>query len=206
MIARLAGTVAYVEANVVILDVQGVGYKVFVPVTTLDHVGKIGDKTTLEIHTSVREDDISLYGFSTIDERKAFELLISVSGIGPKVALSILSAMDVRTLANAVAIDDTRTLVRVPGLGLKTAQKLILELRDKMAYFALEQKAGQSQVVVRRPSADMVLDDVIEGLIGLGFNRNEARRAAERSLKDVADPSNPTMTLKLALNILTGAK
>jgi len=206
MIARLTGTVAYIEANVVILDVNGVGYKVSVPVTTLDHIGKPGSTVALEIHTTVREDDISLYGFSNIEQRKAFELLISVSGIGPKVALSILSAMDVQTLAEAVTGDDTKTLVRVPGLGLKTAQKLILEIKDKMASFAVERRADRSQLLSRRPSQDMVLDDVVEGLIGLGFNRNEARRAGERSLKEVDDPTDTTMAFKLALNLLTGSK
>jgi holliday junction DNA helicase RuvA len=206
MIARLTGTVAYVEANVVIIDVNGVGYKVSVPVTTLDHVGTVGGQTTVEVHTTVREDDIALYGFATIEQRKAFELLISVSGIGPKVALSVLSAMDVQTLADAVLADDTRTLVRVPGLGLKTAQKLILEIKDKMAHFVFERKLDRAQTATRKPSQDMVQDDVVEGLIGLGFSRNEARRGAERALKEVSDPTDATMTLKLALNILTGAK
>ncbi len=206
MIARLTGVVAFIEANVIILDVNGVGYKVSVPVTSLDLIGKVGDKTALEIHTTVREDDISLYGFPKLEQRKAFELLIAVSGIGPKVALSILSAIDVQTLVDAVAADDTRTLVKVPGLGLKTAQKLLLEIKDRMALLSFERRADKSLTLPRKPSADMVEDDVVQGLIGLGFNRNEARRAAERALKEITDPANVTMALKFALNLLTGEK
>jgi Holliday junction DNA helicase RuvA len=206
MIARLTGTVAYIEANVIILDVNGVGYKVSVPVTALDQIGVIGTKTTLEIHTTVREDDLSLYGFPRVEQRKAFELLIGVSGIGPKVALSILSAIDVPTLVEAVAADDTRTLIKVPGLGLKTAQKLLLEVKEKMARLSYERKADRQALLTRRPSQDMVQDDVEQGLIGLGFNRNEARRAADRALKEISDPTNATMALKFALNLLTGEK
>jgi Holliday junction DNA helicase RuvA len=207
MIARLTGIVAHIEANVIILDVNGVGYKVSVPVTALDQIGKIGDKTSLEIHTTVREDDLSLYGFPKMEQRKAFELLIGVSGIGPKVALSILSAIDVPTLVEAVAADDTRTLVKVPGLGLKTAQKLLLEIKDKMAQLSYERRVDRSSTLLpRKPSTDMVVDDVEQGLIGLGFNKNEARRAAERALREITDPTNATMALKFALNLLTGGK
>jgi Holliday junction DNA helicase RuvA len=207
MIARLTGIVAYIEANVIILDVNGVGYKVSVPVNALDQIGKVGEKAALEIHTTVREDDLSLYGFPRMEQRKAFELLIGVSGIGPKVALSILSAIDVQTLVEAVASDDTRTLVKVPGLGLKTAQKLLLELKDKMAKLNFERRADKASTLLsRKPSVDMVSDDVEQGLIGLGFNKNEARRASERALREIIDPTNATMALKFALNLLTGEK
>jgi Holliday junction DNA helicase RuvA len=208
LIARLTGTVAHVEANIIILDVSGVGYKVAVPVTALDSIGGVGAQTSLEIHTAVREDDISLYGFPKMEQRKAFELLIGVSGIGPKVALSILSAIDVPTLVEAVAAEDTRTLVKVPGLGLKTAQKLLLEVKDKMAVLSYERRIDKSHstLPIRRPLQDTVRDDVEQGLVGLGFNKNEARRAAERALTEISDPSNPTMALKFALNLLTGGK
>jgi Holliday junction DNA helicase RuvA len=108
---------------------------------------------------------------------------------------------------DAVANDDTRTLIKVPGLGLKTAQKLLLELKDKMARLSFERRAEKSQLNAgRRPSADMVQDDVEQGLIGLGFNKNEARRAADRALREITDPTNATMALKFALNLLTGEK
>src|SRR5579883_1892122 len=125
MIARLTGTIAAIEANTVILDVHGVGYRVVVPVTVLSEIGEAGAQVVLQIYTHVREEEISLFGFATAEQKKAFELLIGVSGIGPKVALSILSTMEVGALADAVAAEDTRALSRVPGLGAKTAQRLV---------------------------------------------------------------------------------
>lgn len=206
MIARLSGTIAETEANTLILDVHGVGYKVVVPVSTLAELGESGTQATLQIHMHVREDEISLFGFSTSEQKKAFELLIGVSGIGPKVALSILSTMDVATLAEAVAAEDTRTLVRVPGLGAKTAQRLVLELKDRLATMAWERKADQMAVRAKKLPEEEYLQDVIDGLIGLGYNRGDARRAAERAMREIADKSNTAVALRAALNILTGGK
>ncbi|MDR3706711.1 MAG: Holliday junction branch migration protein RuvA [Capsulimonadaceae bacterium] len=203
MIARLSGTLAHAEANIVIVDVGGVGYKVTVPVSTLTQLGAVGAAVVLHIHTAVREDDIALYGFSTIDQQKAFELLLSVTGIGPKVALSILSGMEVSALADAVAAGDVRTLTRVPGLGPKNAQRLVLELREKMQLIAFDRRADQQSPSKARLPQDVILADVIDGLINLGYNRNDARKAAERAMNDTADKSNTATLLRASLGLLT---
>jgi len=204
MFAHFRGRVARVEANVVVLDVNGVGYRIAVPVTTLTQLPKIGEEAFLNIHTLVREDEISLYGFADLADQKIFELLIGVSGIGPKVALSILSALDAATLSRAVVGEDTKTLIRIPGLGIKTAQRLVLELKEKMAKFALEQQMDAQFAKLLKPSEPDIADDVVEGLVNLGYNRNDARRAADRALKELGDKTNMGDAFRLSLNILTG--
>jgi len=204
MFAHLNGIVTRIEANTVVLDIGGVGYRVAVPVSTLSTLPAIGGKALLHVHTYIRPEEISLYGFATPDDQRIFELLLSVSGIGPKVALSILSAMDGESLARSVASEDTKTLVRIPGLGMKTSQRLVLELKDKLTAFALERRVDSQQRRSTAPGDADILDDVVEGLIGLGYNRNDARKAAERAIKDISDKSNMADALRAALNILTG--
>ncbi len=203
MIARLSGILAHADANVVIVDVQGVGYRVSVPVNTLTQMGATGANVVLWIHTSVREDDISLYGFSTIEQQKVFELLLSVTGIGPKVALSILSGMEVSALADAVGAGDIRTLTRVPGLGPKNAQRLVLELKEKMQLLSFERRADHVATAAKRLPEDVIVADVIDGLTGLGYNRNEARKAAERAMNEALDKTNTASLLRASLNLLT---
>jgi Holliday junction DNA helicase RuvA len=205
MIASLRGTLAHVGATFLILDVGGVGYKVSVPVTTLNALPPEGGTAFLYIHTHIREDEISLFGFAQPGDQQVFELLLGVTGIGPKVALSILSAMDADSLARAVAAEDTKTLIRIPGLGLKTAQRLVLELRDKLAALVFERKVDVLQAKSQKPPEEDIFNDVVEGLIGLGYNRNDARRAADRAIKDIPDKTSMAAALKAALNVLTGA-
>jgi Holliday junction DNA helicase RuvA len=204
MIARLTGELASVEANTVIVDVHGVGYKVTLPVSTLGEVGALGSKVTLHVHTHVVEDDIALYGFSTAEQQKSFEMLIGVNGIGPKVALSILSSLDTSRLAQAVASEDVRSLTRVPGLGIKTAQRLILELKEKMAVLAFDIKAEQTEAGARQSAREKELSDVIDGLVNLGYNRNEARKAADRAAAEAPAGLGSASLLRAALNFLTG--
>jgi len=204
MIARLTGELALIEANTIIIDVHGVGYKVTVPISTLSDVGQVGAKATLHIHTHVLEDDIALYGFSTADQQKCFQMLIGVNGIGPKVALSVLSALDTLQLAQAIAAEDVRALTRVPGLGIKTAQRLILELKEKMAVFAFDQKADQSAAASHTSLRDRELADVVDGLVNLGYNRNDARKAADRAVAESPAGSTSATLLRAALNLLTG--
>ena len=206
MIAFLRGNVLRVEASYIILDVNGVGYKVAVPVTVLTGLPPVGEATQLYIHTHMRAEEISLYGFAQLEEQRVFELLISVTGIGPKVALSILSVLDVDSLARAVTSDDCKTLVRVPGLGLKTAQRLVLELREKLATLVWERKVGPLQMPAQKPPIDDLFNDVVEGLVNLGYNRNEARKAAEKALHEAgADTRTMSGVLRAALNILSGS-
>ena len=204
MFAHLRGRVSRIDANIIVLDVGGVGYRVSVPVTTLTQLPKIGEEAFVHIHTLVREDEISLYGFASVDDQRVFELLIGVSGIGPKVALSILSSLDAESLSRAVIAEDTKALVRIPGLGIKTAQRLVLELKDKMAKFAVEHRADQQNLKLLRPAEPDIFEDVVEGLINLGYNRNDARRAADRAINELADKTNMSDAFRASLNILTG--
>lgn len=204
MIAHLSGTLTRMESTFVVLDVGGVGYKVSVPVSVLTHFAE-GKPAALHIHMHVRAEELSLYGFAEPNDQRVFELLLSVTGIGPKVALSILSAMDSDTLARAVVGEDAKTLVRIPGLGLKTAQRLVLELKDKMSALLFERKVDQSQAKDKRPGPDDILDDVVDGLVNLGYTRNPARAAAEAALKTLDDKANIGLALRASLNILTGA-
>ena len=204
MIATLRGTLARVEASAVIVDVGGVGYRVSVPVSVLT-VFSEGQTAFLHIHTHVRAEELSLFGFADDSDLRVFGLLLSVSGIGPKVALSILSAMDAGTLARAVASEDTKTLVRIPGLGLKTAQRLVLELRDKLSAFLFERRVDAADGKVAVSAEDDLLGDVTEGLVSLGYNRNDARKAADRAHSAAPAEKNMGALLKAALNILTGS-
>lgn len=204
MFAHLNGTVSRIEANVVILDVGGVGYRVLVPVSALASLPAVGGKALLHIHTYIRPEEISLYGFAGPEDQRVFELLLGVTGIGPKVALSILSAMDADSLARSVVSEDTKTLVRIPGLGMKTAQRLVLELKEKLAAFALERRVDSGRRHVSAAPEDDFLGDVVEGLVGLGYNRNDARKAAERAVKEISDKTNMADALRASLNILTG--
>ena len=204
MIASLRGLLAHADATSIILDVGGVGYKVNVPASIHGFLPGIGESVFLHIHFHMRAEEISLFGFLTTDDQKVFELLLSVTGIGPKVALSILSAMEAEALARTVAAEDTRSLVRIPGLGLKTAQRLVLELRDKLAALAFDRKVDAIQAKAK-PAADDIFDDVVDGLINLGYNRNAARAAADKALKEIDDKTNMGAALRAALNILTGS-
>ncbi|MGO8671613.1 MAG: Holliday junction branch migration protein RuvA [Capsulimonadaceae bacterium] len=205
MFAHLSGTIARIEAGVVVIDVGGVGYRVAVPVSALSALPAVGGKALLHIHTHIRPEEISLYGFTSTDDRKVFEMLLGVTGIGPKVALSILSGIDAAALARTVAAEDTRTLVRIPGLGMKTAQRLVLELKDKLAAFAFEQRVDSQQAKAETKAGDF-LDDVVEGLVGLGYNRNDARKAGERAVKEIVDKSNMADALRAALKLLLAGK
>jgi Holliday junction DNA helicase RuvA len=204
MFAHLNGVVTRIDGNAVILDVGGVGYRVAVPVSALVQLPAIGNKTLLHIHTYIRPEEISLYGFVSTDDQRIFELLIGVSGIGPKVALSILSAMDADSLARSVASEDTKTLVRIPGLGMKTAQRLILELKDKLTVYVLERRADAQLARQSRTREPDMLDDAVEALVNLGYNRNDARKAAERAVKDLGEKADVPGVLRAALNTLTG--
>jgi Holliday junction DNA helicase RuvA len=207
MIARLSGSLAYSEGNILIVDVAGVGYRVTVPVSVLGELGGIGSQVVLFTHTYVREDELSLYGFSGHDQLKAFEILIGVSGIGPKVAMGVLSAIDVASLAHAVSVGDTRTLVKIPGLGPKTAQRLVLELRDKMAGLALTSRVLGTPVKGGQPAlapAEQFQVDIVDALVGLGYSRKDSERAADIVLREAAGDITSANALREALNVLTG--
>src|ERR1700684_2990807 len=133
MIGSLRGKLIDKRPNLVLLDVGGVGYQVLIPLSTFAVLGALHDETTLLIHTHVREDQLSLYGFLTAREKQCFELLISASGVGPSLALKILSGMGIEDLVPAIRKSDIAQLVLIPGVGKKTAERIVVELRDKLA-------------------------------------------------------------------------
>jgi Holliday junction DNA helicase RuvA len=197
MIGLLRGRVADRQPNTLIVDVQGVGYEVHVPLSTFYDVGEIGDDITLRIYTHVREDALQLYGFLTELERQLFERLIGISGIGPKLAIAVLSGMDPREVLSAVQRGDVARLTGIPGVGKKTSERIVLELRDRLASLALEAPvdAGQAN------GADRLRGDLVSALQNLGYHRPQAEKAIDSSLQAMSDPTFE-QALKAALREL----
>jgi len=204
VIAQLTGTVARTEANSVVLDVQGVGYRAFVPLSVLASLPADGSKVTLYTSMIVRDDDITLYGFRSEDELRVFQALMSVTGVGPKVALSMLSVLEGGELARAIASSDVRSLTRVPGVGPKLAQRLILELGDQMARFAFESRVSGASAA-QAPATNEAFEDIVEALVNLQYNRADARRAAEQVLTESRGLADVPTMLREALKLLSGA-
>ncbi len=178
MIAQLRGTLADKRPNQVLVDVGGVGYLVYIPLSTFYALGDLHSNLTLLIHTQVREDAFSLYGFLTSREKHLFELLISASGVGPVLALKILSGMSVDDLVPAIRANDLARLTRIPGVGRKTAERMVVELRDKLAAVEIPDEAS-------KPAATTgIAADIVSALLNLGYERRTAEQAVERAEKD----------------------
>ena len=195
MIGRLTGRLASKSPDQVLLDVSGVGYTVHIPLSTFYELPDVENPASLWIHTHVREDTLALYGFLTERERSLFLLLLGVAGIGPKVALTVLSGIPPAELASALRNQDVRRLVAIPGVGKKTAERMVLELAEKAASFAAEPAAEAPAAVAS--------DDVVSALVNLGYRRGEADKAVEAVARAVA-PTDFGEYLKLALKRLTG--
>ncbi len=174
MIASLRGVLTVVTAEGVVVDVNGVGYDVRVPATFLATLPPVGETVSLVILTQVREDAITLYGFRTTDERDLYLALVSINQIGPKLAIAILGNITPAELVEAIALGDTKRLSMIPGVGKKSAQRMILELRDKLPAQFGELPAAD---VPATPTASSVRSDLIEALEGLGFRRPEIQAA-----------------------------
>lgn len=174
MIAFLRGVLLEKHPNQAVVDVGGVGYDVTIPVSTFSVLPELKEKVELRVHTHVREDAIALFGFATVKEKGVFEKLITVSGIGPSLAIKTLSGLAVDALVNAVRAGAVDQLVRIPGVGKKTAERIVLELRDKLDSVGGAAPAGIAPVVF-----DAVESDVISALTNLGL----ARPAAENALR-----------------------
>ncbi len=197
MIAHLTGRLLEKHPNRVIVDVQGVGYEVHVPLSTFYGLGEAGSGIALRIHTHVREDTLALYGFATPLELQLFDRLIGVSGIGPKLALAVLSGIEPDDLVAAVRQGDVARLTGIPGVGKKTAERIGLELKDKMGAFA----PGGAAVAAGAPAGDSLRSDVLSALINLGYHRPLAEKAAETALKSTS-PATVEAVLKQALREL----
>jgi len=192
MIAFLRGRVLEKQPNRVLVDVNGVGYEVFVPLSTFYDLGDEGGETALRIHTHVREDALQLFGFLTLLERQMFERLIAISGIGPKLAIAVLSGLETRDLVTAVQRADVARLTTIPGVGKKTAERIVLELKDRLTQIMVPVPSDATKPA---PSAaDRVRDDLLSALQNLGYHRPDAERAADAVLRDA-----PDRTLEAAL-------
>ncbi len=177
MIAFLRGRVLDKFPNRIILDVSGVGYEVHVPLSTYYEIGEVGSDVSLRVHTHVREDTLQLFGFLTPLEQLLFERLIAISGIGPKLAIAVLSGIDSRELVVAVQRADVARLTRIPGVGKKTAERMVLELKDR-----LEDVAPAPEAEGVQPSTgDRLRNDLISALENLGYHRPLAEKAVDAS-------------------------
>jgi Holliday junction DNA helicase RuvA len=197
MIALLTGVIAYKSPDHIILDVHGVGYRVLIPFSTYYDLPEGGGAASLHIHTSVREDAIQLYGFRTRLEKSFFQLLISVSGIGPKMARDILSNIQPAPLAQALVQGDVQILSTIPGIGKKTAERLVLELKDKAGKLDL---SSLPAFEARKIPTDDVMDDVLSALLNLGYKEPQVRKALAGL--DAAGGATVEELLKQALKIL----
>lgn len=197
MIALLTGRLVEKQATRLILDVHGVGYDVQVPLSTFYHLPEPGADVTLRIHTHVREDTIGLFGFVTPLEQQVFERLIAVSGIGPRLALAVLSGIDPATLVRAVQSGDVGRLTRIPGIGKKTAERIGLELKDRLPEQLTTELAASGGPVGKAT----LRADLVSALLNLGYHRALAERAVEAAMKAAGEPSFER-TLKHALQEL----
>jgi len=196
VIAHLRGRITEKQPNRIVVDVNGVGYDVFVPLSTFYGLGDPGSSVALRIHTHVREDALALYGFATPLEQDLFERLIGVSGIGPRLALAVLSGMEPAELMRAIERSDVARLTSIPGVGKKTSERIVLELKDRLPPArTLAAAAGET------PPDAAVRDDVLSALLNLGYHRPLAETAVASALKMAPDESFER-TLKQALREL----
>lgn len=179
MIAQLRGRLVRKQPQEVVVDVGGVGYRVAIPLSTFYRLGELGSEVELLTHTQVREDVLALFGFLTAAEQAIFERLIAVSGVGPRLAVSMLSGIEAPELVAALQSSDVARLTRIPGVGRKTAERLVVELKDKVQ--GLAAAAAEPQVETAPSSAR---DDLVSALVHLGYSRPEAERGVERALKE----------------------
>ena len=195
MIAHLSGTLLAKHATSVIVDVGGVGYEVTIPVTTFYDLGEANSPVRLQIYTHVREEALQLFGFRTLRERELFTLLISVSGIGPKSAVAMLSGMSADEIVLAIRQSNYARITSIPGVGRKTAERLVIELRDKMA--ALSSPALEEQIERGGPTAaqseDALREDTLAALLQLGFPKPAAEKAITGAMQEGGDISVETL-------------
>lgn len=192
MIAHLSGTLLSKQATSVILDVAGVGYEVSIPLSTFYELADPGSNVQLRIYTHVREDALQLYGFKTARERELFLRLISVSGIGPKLGITLLSGMSADEMIASIRTNNLAKLTLIPGVGRKTAERLVMELRDKVASLSsadLEEELGARAEAGVTPTEDSIRADALSALLNLGYQRNAAEKAIAGALSEASDVS-----------------
>jgi Holliday junction DNA helicase RuvA len=197
VIAHLRGRLLRKDTQEAVVDVGGVGYRVTIPLSTFYRLGADGDEVSLLTYTHVREDALALYGFLTGREQALFERLIAVSGVGPKLAVNILSGIEAPELVDALRTSDVARLTRIPGVGKKTAERLVLELKDKM------QGLTAAPDTPAAPAPGSPKDDLLSALVHLGYSRPEAERAADRALREDGSGKFEDL-LRRTLRLLSG--
>ena len=198
MIAYLSGKLLEKQANAVIVDVGGVGYEVMIPLSTFYELGEPGSDIQLRIYTHVREDAIQLFGFKTDRERELYLKLISVQGIGAKSGITMLSGMSADEIISAIRTDNLAKLIAIPGVGRKTAERLVIELRDKVGDLTA---AGAAAAAASGPSGDAVFDDALSALVNLGYQRVAAEKALKQANQEGGDQTVQKL-LRHSLQIL----
>ena len=192
MIAHLSGTLLSKQPNSVIVDVGGVGYELIIPVSTFYELEDTGQNTQLRVYTHVREEALQLYGFKTARERELFLQIISVTGIGPKIAITLLSGMNANEIIASIRTNNLARLTSIPGVGRKTAERLVVELRDKIT--ALSSPALEEEFAAeggQRPgsSPDAMRDDALSALLNLGYQKTSAEKAIKAAIDEGGDLS-----------------
>lgn len=200
MIAHISGKLIQKQPNSIIVDVGGVGYELNVPLSTFYELGEVGASVGLRVHTHVREDALQLFGFRTEAEKKLFLLLNSVSGIGPKLAITVLSGLSAEELIQAIRAGNLAKLTSIPGVGKKTAERMLVELKDKVAAI-LPPGLEDSTTAVIAQTGDAMREDVISALVNLGYVRAQAEKAVGSVLKETPD-ANFTTALRQSLRML----
>jgi Holliday junction DNA helicase RuvA len=193
MIAHLRGLLFSKHPNQAVIEAGGVGYDVTITIPTFSELPAVGEQVALHIHTHVREDALALFGFLRAEEKQLFERLIQVSGIGPKLAITILSGMPAAEMVTAIRGGDSARLTRIPGIGKKTAERMVLELRDRLAEFTATAEA---------PTASPVEEDVLSALLNLGYQRPAAERALAAAAKASAGPASFDVLFRQAISAL----
>ena len=190
MIARLSGKLVHKQPNSIIIDVGGVGYEVTIPLSTFYELAEEGSDVSLRIHTHVREDLIQLFGFWTNIEKELFLKVTSVTGIGPKLGITMLSGMPAGELIQSIRNNDLTRLTTIPGVGRKTAERVVVELRDKLANIALEEAAGRPATAqsIGASEAELV-DDTVSALMALGYPKPVAEKAVSAAIREDGDRS-----------------
>lgn len=199
MIGRISGILCEKNPPQIVLDTHGIGYEIDVPMSTFYGLPEIGNKVTLHTHFAVREDGQFLYGFATADERSAFRQILKVSGIGARTALAVLSGLSVSDFAQAVALQETGRLLKIPGIGKKTAERLLLELRDKLGKALPTLTASHAGNLPDTPPD--ARSDILNALLALGYNEREALSA----MKGLGDDVSVSDGIRLALRQLSKA-
>lgn len=199
MIAHLTGRILRKGPQEVVIETAGVGYRVSIPLSTFYRLAEEAGEASLRIHTHVREDTLQLFGFLTAREQELFERLISVSGVGPRLATSILSGIETDELTQALRDSDVARLTRIPGVGKKTAERLVVELKDKMPPLG-----AATDEEPRRASGGTTKDDLVSALANLGYSRPEAERGVDKALREEPNGRFEDL-LRRSLRVLSGA-